>query len=95
MRIGIDTNLLVYAELSVDDDRSHLASDLLYRLSFGDGVVTPQVMGEFFNVLTRKGGWSRSRARAAVHDWQSVLEVVYPDRETFASALDLAVDHNL
>jgi predicted nucleic acid-binding protein len=95
LRIGVDTNLLVYAELSGEDDRSPLAADILYRLSLGAGVVTPQVLGELFNVLTRKGGRTRRAARSSVQAWQSVLEVIYPDRLTFAAALDLAVDHNL
>ena len=95
MLVGVDTNLLVYAELSTGEGKSRLAADLLYRLSFGSGVVTPQIMGELFNVLTRKAGRPRRDARSALQSWQTLLRVIYPDADTFAAALDLAVDHHL
>lgn len=95
MRVGIDTNVLVYAEAADGDARSGVARALLRKLEPDEAVIATQALGELFNVLTRKGGWDRSRARDAVFDWQVFVDVATADEQTFFEAFNLAVDHRL
>lgn len=95
MRVGIDTNLLVYAEQSDGSEKSRIAAALLRRLEPDEAVIATQALGELFNVLTRKGGWDRARARDAVIDWQVFAQVAGTDEQTFFDALNLATDHRL
>jgi predicted nucleic acid-binding protein len=50
-----DTNILVYAHDDSDAAKSRIASELILALAAnGNGVVSTQVLGEFFQVVTRK-----------------------------------------
>ena len=51
----VDTNVLVYAYDPRDPDKRATAQQFLQALAEQDlGVLTPQVLGEFFRVVTRK-----------------------------------------
>lgn len=54
-----------------------------------------RALGESFNVLARKAGRSRRRARAAVQGWRDAFPVVDTSDAAMAAAADLAVDHRL
>ncbi len=54
-RIFVDTNVLVYAEDSADPAKRDRAQDLIRRLIHdGTGVVSLQVLQEYFSAATRK-----------------------------------------
>jgi len=54
-KILVDTNVLVYAYDRTEPDKQARSWDVLDRLvALGLGVVTPQILGEFFVVTTRK-----------------------------------------
>jgi predicted nucleic acid-binding protein len=95
VRIAFDTNVLAYAELGDDPAKFTQAWMLIDAIPPEDTVVPSQVLGELFNVLTRKAGWDRDRAGAALMDWQAVAETVYPDASAFQDALFLATEHRL
>lgn len=95
MRIALDTNVLAYAEGINDAARRDVVLDLLDRLP-GESVVVPvQVLGELFNVLTRKAGRSRQVARDAVIGWRDAFATVDTSPEIMLAAADLAADHEL
>ena len=95
MRIGFDTNVLVYAERLNDEARFLVARAIVDRLEPEEGVVASQSLGELYNVLTRKAGFDRHDAHAILLAWESVLEVAYPAEDTFFAAASLAADHDL
>lgn len=66
MRLALDTNILIYAEGLDGPARRAVVVELLARVSSDQVVLPVQVLGEFFNVLIRKAGRSRSSARLLV-----------------------------
>lgn len=95
MRVALDTNVLAYAEGVNGTARRKTALDLVRRLPPGAAVLPVQTLGELFNVLTRKAGRTRPRARAAVQGWRDAFPVVDTSGSVMAAAADLAVDHRL
>jgi predicted nucleic acid-binding protein len=93
--IGIDTNILVYAEGVDDGPRQTRAIDLIDRLPTGMILIPLQVLGELFRALTVKAQRNAAEARDAVLYWRDA----YPIRDTssgaFLAALDLVVDHRM
>lgn len=54
-RIFVDTNVLVYAYDRSEPVKQQQAFNLLHHLTMtGTGVISVQVMAEFFNIITRK-----------------------------------------
>jgi predicted nucleic acid-binding protein len=56
-------------------------------------VIPIQVLGELFNVLTRKAGKSRAEARSAILGWRDTFPVAGTTPEVMLAAADLATDH--
>ena len=53
--IALDTNILIYTEITnIDDPRHQIAVALLKKSAFVDAAVPVQVLGEFLNVCIRK-----------------------------------------
>lgn len=80
-RIFVDTNLLVYAVDQSPDDRGDRARQLVTRaMSDGTGVVSTQVLQEFYAVATRKLGIEPAIARRQVEliSTMSVVQVTVP-----------------
>ena len=95
MRIAIDTNLLVYAEGLGDAKRCARAAEVVAVLDVRDVVLPAQVLGELFNVLTRKAGRSAEQARDAVLSWSDAFDVADSTRDAVTAACDLAAAHQL
>lgn len=95
MRVALDTNILAYAEGVNGAARRDTVLDLLRRIPQDAVVIPVQVLGELFNVLTRKAGRSRSQARAALLGWQDSFALAGTSAETMLAAADLATDHRL
>lgn len=54
-RFFIDTNILVYAHDVSEPDKQSKSQDLIFEaLRSGEGVISPQVLSEFFVTVTRK-----------------------------------------
>ena len=54
-RFFIDSNILVYSYDNAEPNKRALARELIARLvRNGNGVVSVQVLGEFFNIVTRR-----------------------------------------
>ena len=69
MRIAIDTHVLAYAEGVGDAPRCKKAANLVAKLNVSDVVLPAQVLGELYNVLTRKANRSAPDARDAILSW--------------------------
>jgi predicted nucleic acid-binding protein len=99
MRVGFDTNFLVYlagAVQSPSDCEKTAKARALYR-QLPDTILTIvpiQVLGEFARVLMRVG-YSRSGMRDEIGYWQQQFYTPTMDEQLFAAALDLVVEHQL
>jgi predicted nucleic acid-binding protein len=54
-----------------------------------------QALGELYNVLVRKSGWARDRARTAILTWRDAFPVAPTSEASIIAAADLATDHGL
>jgi predicted nucleic acid-binding protein len=94
MRIGLDTNLLAYAEGVNDARRQARAIEIVSAVS-ADAVVPVQVLGELFRVLTSKARRTGDEARAAILSWRDAIATRDTTAAALAAAMDLAADHRL
>lgn len=95
-RIGLDTNVLAYAEGAGEPQKHGLSLRLLERLIDHSGVVIPaQCLGELFRVLTAKAARPATLARDAVLAWADGFEIADSTSAAFAAAMDLCADHGL
>jgi len=88
-RTFFDTNVLIYSDDAANSAKQARALDLIevHRLS-RTGVVSIQVLGEYFSVATRKLGLDPSFARSKVEVWAR-FQVVAPKAEDVLAAIDL------
>lgn len=93
MKVALDTNVLAYAEGVNDAAKRDIALELMRRLPQEAVVIPVQVLGELFNVLTRKAGRSRAEAREALLAWRDTFPVIETAPEMMLAAADLATDH--
>ena len=95
MRVALDTNILVYAEGLNEDPKRVIALSLLRAGQTANTYLPVQVLGEFFNVLARKGGDSPKQARATVLRWSDQYPLLETSPDVLMSALDLSTHHHL
>ena len=95
MRVAIDTNVLAYAEGLGDAKRCKRAADVVAGLDANNVVLPAQVLGELFNVLTKKAGRSAEQARDAVLSWSDAFDVADSTGDAITAACDLAAAHQL
>lgn len=93
MRVALDTNVLAYAEGVGDDWRKDHAANVIGLIGAENLLLSSQVAGEFYNVLTRKDRKSRVEAVRIVAEWTDTFLFVSHQPEAFDDALRLARDH--
>lgn len=93
MKVTLDTNVLAYAEGVNGLEKRNTVLKLVRDLPQEATVIPVQVLGELFNVLTRKAGRPRTEAREAVLSWRDTFQVVETTPEAMLAASDLATDH--
>lgn len=94
MKVAFDTNILAYAEGINGIEKRDVVLELVRNLPQEAAVIPVQVLGELFNVLTRKAGRSRAEAREALLGWRDTFPVVETAPEVMLAAADLAIDHH-
>jgi predicted nucleic acid-binding protein len=95
VRLALDTNILAYAEGVNGAAMKRAALDLIERLPQETAFVPVQALGELFNVLVRKGGRSRGKARRAILTWRDAFPLIETSADVMLAATDLATDHQL
>lgn len=95
MRVALDTNFLVYAEGFNDLARCDAARDIVRRLPRSNTFLPVQVLGELFNVLTRKARRPANEARESILGWCDTFSTIETSSAALLAAMDLAVDHQL
>jgi predicted nucleic acid-binding protein len=88
-RVFLDTNLLVYADDADAGQKQRVARERI-RSAIEDrtGVISTQVLQDYFSVATRKLGITAAAARRRV-ELLSVLDVVRIEVTTILAAIDL------
>jgi predicted nucleic acid-binding protein len=87
MTVTFDTNVLVYAANADSGPRHHRAIELLDRAARVDCVQPLQTYGEFFHVVTRKGGLAPAMARLAIEKWLRLFRVSAADEGVLRTAI--------
>jgi predicted nucleic acid-binding protein len=88
-RVFLDTNVLIYADdLDAGDRRARAREVLGQVMGQGNGVLSTQVLQEYFSVATRKLGIDPVAARRRV-ELLATLDVVQVDVPMILSAVDL------
>jgi predicted nucleic acid-binding protein len=95
VRIALDTNILAYAEGVNGVAMQQMALDLIGHLPRDEVGLPVQVLGELFNVLTRKASRSRDEARAVILSWRDAFSLLDTSATVMLAAADLAADHQL
>lgn len=95
MRIALDTNFLAYAEGLDGSARRDRAWEILERLSDLELAIPVQVLGELYNVLSRKARLDPDDARAHLMVWRDSAALIDTTAETALSAMELAARHKL
>jgi predicted nucleic acid-binding protein len=93
MRVAFDTNILVYAEGMHGQAAKERARRLVADLPAESGMVPLQVLGELYNVLVRKAGWTAENARRAALSWRNTLQPIGTSPQVMEAALELAAMH--
>jgi predicted nucleic acid-binding protein len=91
VRTALDTNVLAYAEGVNGLPMKRAALELLDRLPQDSVILPVQVLGELFQLLTRKAGRSPAQARSAILGWRNAFALMETSPEVLIAALDLAV----
>ena len=95
MRVALDTNVLAYFEGVNGAALKRVAIELVKKLDEGSTFVPVQVLGELFNVLVRKAGYSPAEARTAILSWQSTFSLSESSPSVLVAATELAARHSL
>ncbi|MDN5938106.1 MAG: PIN domain-containing protein [Salinisphaera sp.] len=91
----LDTNILVYTDDGDEPSKQAVALDLLERLhSTNEGVLSTQVLTEYFHAVTRKLGVEASIARRKV-EILSHFRLVAVGLDVILGAIDLHRLHQL
>jgi predicted nucleic acid-binding protein len=94
-RIFLDTNILVYAQDAGYPDKQRKSREIIARLAdSGDGVISTQVMQEFFVAATRKLGVEPLVAKGILKTL-SVFEVVQVSAALIHEAVDCSILNQL
>ena len=94
-RSFIDTNILVYADDAFDPRKQQLSLDLVVDLrARQEGVLSTQVLQEYFVTATRKLGLDALFARQRVTQFGH-FELIQPTLDMLLAAMDLQQNHSL
>ncbi len=93
MRVALDTNILAYAEGVNGVRMKRAALHLLNQLPPAYVILSVQVLGELFRVLTRKAGYPLPDARNIILNWSNAFSAITTSPATILAATDLVVHH--
>ena len=94
-RVGLDTNVLAYAEGVGDARRCRAALALIEKIPPQSGLLPVQTLGELYRLLTGKVRREARSARTAVLGWAHTYPTAATTDTALSSALELAADHGL
>lgn len=94
-RVFVDTNILVYAHDAGAPDKQRKSRELIAQLAdSGDGVISTQVLQEFYVAATRKLGVASIAAKGVLKTF-SVFEIVQISTKLIHEAIDCSILNQL
>ena len=94
--VTFDTNVLIYATVSLSDPRADRARDLVTRgMQSGSSILLLETLAEFSNIAIRKARISIDDVRATIDALRGVLPVQSTEDEDLSAALDAVKQHRL
>jgi predicted nucleic acid-binding protein len=94
--VSFDTNILVYATLSIPLAKTGRARDLLVRgMRTGSCILLLQTLAEFSSVAIRKAGIGVDAVRTTIDAWRAVLPVQGTEDDDLSAALDAVKNNRL
>jgi predicted nucleic acid-binding protein len=94
-RVFLDANIFVYAQDTGAPDKQRKSREIITRLAeSGDGVVSTQVMQEFFVAATRKLGVDPLAAKGVLKTF-TVFEIVQVSAALIHEAIDCSILNQL
>jgi predicted nucleic acid-binding protein len=96
MMVSFDTNILVYATVSVPFAKTDRARVLLVRgMRTGSCILLLQTLAEFSSVAIRKAGIGVDEVRTTIDAWRAVLPVQGSEDDDLSAALDAVKNNRL
>ena len=94
-KVFIDTNIFVYAVDTVDRKKQKICRQALENVeSSNDGVISTQVMQEFYVVATKKLDIDPPIAKKILHSLEN-FEIVIVDSARIKEAIDCSMIHQI
>jgi predicted nucleic acid-binding protein len=94
VRIGLDSNLLVYAELEPESDKGRRASAVIGDAT-RNAVIAAQVFGEFLSVVRRKKPDALTLAILQVEKYRRVVKAPPTTPDAVMTAIEISRDRNM
>jgi predicted nucleic acid-binding protein len=94
VRVALDSNILVYAELEPESEKGRRAREIIRRVAH-NGVLPAQVLGELMNVVKRKKPSALPEARLQIVDYRSALATPSTTIDVIVVAAELAIERKL
>lgn len=91
--VSLDTNILIYAIDLDSGEKNRQARAVLAAAARKEGMLTLQVLAEFFHATTRKGLLDTGRAQGFIEDWRAVFPVASASEQALLAAIDLVRRH--
>lgn len=95
IRVALDTNILVYAELEPDTEKGASAGSLIERAAIEQGIIAAQVIGEFLAVIRRKRPELFPGGCELAIELTSLFKIAETDATVMRHAVELAQRHRL
>src|SRR6266545_5901553 len=94
IRVALDSNILIYAELEPDSEKGTRSADLILRVA-RDGVIPVQVLGEYLRFVQRRvpAGFEEAVRQASIY--REVFLTPWTTDDVVAKAAELARTHGL
>jgi predicted nucleic acid-binding protein len=93
--VALDTSVLAYAEDTNGPAMKRAALAVVEKLSPEQTLIPVQALAELFDVLVRKAGRSRERARDAVLSWGDSFPLIDTSPDVLRAATQLTTMHQL
>ncbi|MCL2493696.1 MAG: PIN domain-containing protein [Clostridiales bacterium] len=90
-KVFLDTNILVYALDSTESGKQARARQIIFETANSVAlVVSTQVVQEFYNVVTRKFGVEKLKAKRIIRAFTGI-EIITIDMQMIESAIDISI----
>ena len=95
MKVGIDTNVLIYAASGDDVRKREIAQNVMRAIRPADVCFPSQVAGEFYNVAVRKVKLPIETVIQTLTVWSQVYGFREHGQAQILAAVELSRDHDL